>query len=126
MFIVLPLDLDAVPRKQLNVEIRLCGVATEISIRAGVQAKVYEPFAAIAFDRELGRAHRIALETQPTTHQLNHGEVKITKSLPFRAEHELFQLRQVAFQMRSPHVELANRAEMLASPRLAVIDLGVN
>jgi len=50
MFIVLPLDRDAVTRKQLDVEIRLRGIAAEVAIGAYVQAKVYESLAAIAVD----------------------------------------------------------------------------
>src|SRR5947208_966330 len=73
---VLPLHGHPVLREQIDVQIVLRGVATEITLDAEVAAQIHQALRLLAGDPEFGRSVDRRRQRQPPRHQIDDRDVE--------------------------------------------------
>src|SRR5437879_2580217 len=121
MMEILPDNLDPTTREELDVEIRLSGIAAQVARRPEPLADPNKALVLLALDTEARRALDLCPHLEPVRHLGRNREVEIDEFLPLLAK-ELIELAQVSIEKGGPRVELSDRPRVTAGPRRALVD----
>ena len=121
MPIILPNDLDAVPREQTDVEIRPGAVAAKVSLGVEAKAEIEQLLVAGARDIEIGSPHEVTFQAEPAAHQTGDGDIEVRNALPWLRK-QGFELVQIVIEIGCPAIMLFQRSDMLSRPLGPVVD----